>query len=149
MASFFGCSRVCEKKSDSYVNEEEGEALAAAVNDEADRWRKTKRERLMTGNDDENRNEKRKLYILDFRKNKHLRNIRYFEKLFVNSSILLVSDVEASAINFIKKYNNDSLNNHFSSKKTYNILHYNTSGFTFNKKSTKKIISHLFVKESD
>ncbi len=69
VASLFGCSGVCEKKSDSDAGEEEGEALAAAVNDEAGRWRKTRRERLMTGDDDEKRKEKRKLYILDFRKN--------------------------------------------------------------------------------
>ncbi len=35
MASLFGCSGVCEKKSDSDAGEEEGEALAAAANDEA------------------------------------------------------------------------------------------------------------------
>ncbi len=58
-----------EKKSDSDVGEDEGEALAAAANDEADRWRKTRRERLMTGDDDEKRKGKRKLYILDFKKN--------------------------------------------------------------------------------
>ena len=69
MASLFGCSGVCEKKSDSDADEEEGEALAAAANDEANRWRKTRRERLMTGNDDEKRKGKRKLYILDSRKN--------------------------------------------------------------------------------
>ncbi len=68
MASLFGCSRVCEKKSDSNAGEEEGEALAAAANDEADRWRKTRRERLMTGDDGEKRKGKRKLYILDFSK---------------------------------------------------------------------------------
>ncbi len=44
-------------------------ALAFGANDEADRWRKTRRERLMTGDDDEKRKGKRKLYILDFRKN--------------------------------------------------------------------------------
>ncbi len=60
---------MCEKKSDSDAGEEEGEALAAAANDEADRWRKTRREKLITGDDDEKRNGKRKLYILDFRKN--------------------------------------------------------------------------------
>ena len=61
----FDCSGVCEKKSDSDVGEEEGEALAAAANDEADRWRKTRTERLMTRDDDEKRKGKRKLYILD------------------------------------------------------------------------------------
>ncbi len=35
-----------EKKSDSDVGEEEREALASAANDEADRWIKTRRERL-------------------------------------------------------------------------------------------------------
>ena len=69
MASLFGFSRVCKKKSDSYSGEEKGEALATAANDEADRWRKTRRERLMTGDDDEKRKGKKKLYILDFRKN--------------------------------------------------------------------------------
>ncbi len=59
----------CEKKSDSDECEEEREALAAVANDEADKWRKTRRERLMTGDDDEKRKGKRKLYILDFRKN--------------------------------------------------------------------------------
>ena len=54
-----------EKKSNSDVGEEEGEALAAAANDETDRWRKTRRERLMTRDDDEKRKGKRKLYILD------------------------------------------------------------------------------------
>ena len=68
MASLFGCSGVCEMKSDSDADEEKGEALAAAANDEANRWRKKRRERLMTGDDDEKRKEKRKLYILDFRK---------------------------------------------------------------------------------
>ena len=68
MASLFGCSGVCEEKSNSNEDEEEGEALAAAANDEANRWRKTRRERLMTGDDDEKRKGKRKLYILDFRK---------------------------------------------------------------------------------
>ncbi len=68
MASLFGCNRVCEKKSDSDAGEEEGEALAAAANDETNRWRKTRRERLMTGDDDEKRKGKRKLYILVFRK---------------------------------------------------------------------------------
>ncbi len=68
VASLFGCTGVCEKKSDSNADEEEGEALAAAANDEANRWRKTRRERLMTGDDDEKRKGKRKLYILDFRK---------------------------------------------------------------------------------
>ncbi len=37
MASLFGCSGVCKKKSDSDVGEEEGEDLAAEANDEADR----------------------------------------------------------------------------------------------------------------
>ena len=69
MASLFGCSGVCEKKSDSDVGEEEGEALAAAANDEADRWRKTWRKRLMIGDDDEKRKGKTKLYIFDFSKN--------------------------------------------------------------------------------
>ena len=69
MASLFGFSWMCEKKSDSNVGEEEGEALAAAANYKADRWRKMRRERLMTGDDDEKRKGKRKLYILDFRKN--------------------------------------------------------------------------------
>ncbi len=69
MASLFGCSGVCKKKSDSNESEEEGETLAAVANNEADRWRKTRRERLMTGDDDEKRKGKRKLYILDFRKN--------------------------------------------------------------------------------
>ena len=54
-----------EKKSDSDADEEEGEALAAAANDEANRWRKTRREKLMTGDDDEKRKGKKKLYILD------------------------------------------------------------------------------------
>ena len=58
-----------EKKSESDANEEEGEALAAAANDEANRWRKTRRASLMTGDDDEKRKGKRKLYILNFRKN--------------------------------------------------------------------------------
>ncbi len=58
-----------EKKSDNDAGEEEGEALAAAANDEADKWRKTRRERLMTRDDDEKRKGKRNLYILDFRKN--------------------------------------------------------------------------------
>ncbi len=66
MASLFGCSRVCKKKNKSDGGEEEGEALAASANDEADRWRKTRRERLMTRDDDEKRKGKRKL---DFRKN--------------------------------------------------------------------------------
>ncbi len=57
-----------EKKSDSDVGEEGREALAAAANDEADWWRKTRREKLMTGEDDEKRKGKRKLYILDFKK---------------------------------------------------------------------------------
>ncbi len=57
-----------EKMSDSDAGEKEGEALAAAANDEADRWRKTRREGLMTGDDDEKRKGKRKVYILDFRK---------------------------------------------------------------------------------
>ena len=35
MASLFGCSGVCEKKSDSDEDEEDGEALATAANDEA------------------------------------------------------------------------------------------------------------------
>ncbi len=69
MASLFSCSGVCEKKSNIDAGEEEGEALAAAANDETDRWRKTRREKLMTGDDDEKRKGKRKLYILDFRKN--------------------------------------------------------------------------------
>ncbi len=69
VASLFGWSGVCGKKSDSDEGEEEGEALAAAANDEADRWRKMRRERLMTGDDDEKRKGKKKLYILDFRKN--------------------------------------------------------------------------------
>ena len=69
MASLFGFIGVCEKKSDNDEGEEEGEALAAIANDEADKWRKTRRERLMTGDDDEKRKGKRKLYILDFRKN--------------------------------------------------------------------------------
>ncbi len=58
-----------QKKIDSDKGEEEREALAAAANDEADRWRKTRGERLMTGDDDEKRKGKRKLYILDFSKN--------------------------------------------------------------------------------
>ncbi len=58
-----------KKKSDSDKGEEEGEDLAAAEIDEADIWWKTRRERLMTGDDDEKRKGKRKLYILDFRKN--------------------------------------------------------------------------------
>ena len=58
-----------EMKSNSDAGEEEEETLAAAANDEADRGRKTRRERLMTGDDDEKRKGKRKLYILDFRKN--------------------------------------------------------------------------------
>ncbi len=37
VASWFGCSWVCKKKSDSNVGEEEGEALADAANNEADR----------------------------------------------------------------------------------------------------------------
>ncbi len=57
-----------EKKSDSDADEEGGEALAAAANDKANRWRMTRRERLMTWDDDEKRKGKRKLYILDFRK---------------------------------------------------------------------------------
>ncbi len=69
VASLFGCSGVCEKKSNSDAGEEEGEALAAAAKDEANRWRKTRRERLMTRDDDEKRKGKKKLYILDFRKN--------------------------------------------------------------------------------
>ncbi len=69
MASLIDCSGVCKKKSDSDIGEEEGEALADAANNEADRWRKTKKERLMTEDDDEKRKGKRKLYILDFRKN--------------------------------------------------------------------------------
>ncbi len=56
-------------KSDSDEVEEGREALAATANDEADRWRKTRRERQMTGDDDEKRKRKKKLYILDFRKN--------------------------------------------------------------------------------
>ena len=58
-----------EKKSDSNASEEEGEALASAANDEADKWRKIKREGLMTGDDDEKRKGKKNLYILDFGKN--------------------------------------------------------------------------------
>ncbi len=58
-----------KKKSDNDVCEEEGEALVAAANNEANRCRRTKGERLMTGDDDEKRKEKRKLYILEFRKN--------------------------------------------------------------------------------
>ncbi len=69
MASLFGCSGVGEKKSENDAGEEERETLVAAANDEADRWRKTRRERLMTGDDDEKRKGKRKLYILDLRKN--------------------------------------------------------------------------------
>ncbi len=68
MASLFGCSGVCEKKSDSDADEEKGEALAAVANNEANRWRKTRRERLLTWDDDEKRKGKRKLYILDFKK---------------------------------------------------------------------------------
>ncbi len=68
MARVFDCSGVCEKKSDSDAGEEEGKVLAAAANDEADRWRKTRRERLMTGDDDEKRKRKKNLYILDFKK---------------------------------------------------------------------------------
>ncbi len=60
---------MCKEKSYSNKGEEEGEALAAAGNDEADIWRKTRRESLMTGDDDEKRKGKRKLYILDFKKN--------------------------------------------------------------------------------
>ena len=69
VASLFGCSGLCEKKSDSNEDEEGGEALAAAANDEANKWKKTRRERLMTGDDDEKWKGKRNLYILDFRKN--------------------------------------------------------------------------------
>ncbi len=69
MASLFGCSGVCKKKSDSDEVEEKGEALAVSANDEADRWRETRREKLMTGDDNEKRKGKRKLYILDFGKN--------------------------------------------------------------------------------
>ena len=69
VASLFGCNGVCEKKSDSDAGEEEGEALAAPANNEANRWKKTRRERQMTGDDDEKRKGKRKLYILDFGKN--------------------------------------------------------------------------------
>ncbi len=69
MASLFGLSGVCEKKSDSDAGEKEGEVLAASADDEADRWRKTRRERLMTGDDDDKRKGKRKLYILDYMKN--------------------------------------------------------------------------------
>ncbi len=58
-----------EKRSDSDEGEEGGEALAAAANDEAERWGKTRREGLMTGDDYGKRKWKRKLYILDFRKN--------------------------------------------------------------------------------
>ncbi len=68
VASLFGCSGMCEKKSDSNTGEKEGEALTAAANHEADRWRKMRRERLKTGDYDEKRKRKRKLYILDFRK---------------------------------------------------------------------------------
>ncbi len=59
MACLFGYSGVCEKKSDSKVSEKKGEALAAAANDEADRWKKTRREKLMTGDDDEKRKGKK------------------------------------------------------------------------------------------
>ncbi len=59
----FGCNGVCEKKSDSDAGEKEGETLAAAANDEVDRWKKTRRERLMTRDDDEKRKGKRKLYF--------------------------------------------------------------------------------------
>ncbi len=69
MASLFSCSGVCEKKGDSDADEEEGETLADVANDEADKCRKTRRKRLMTGDDDKKRKGKRKLYILDFRKN--------------------------------------------------------------------------------
>ncbi len=69
VASLFDISGVCEKKSYSDAGEEEREALAAAANKEADKWRKTRIERLMTGDDDEKRKGKRNLYILDFRKN--------------------------------------------------------------------------------
>ncbi len=69
MASLFGYSGVCEKKSDSDEGEEKEEALAAEANDEADRWRRTRRKGLMTRDDDEKRKGKKKLYILDFRKN--------------------------------------------------------------------------------
>ncbi len=48
-------------KSDSDVDEKEGEVLVAAANDEANRLRKTRRETLMTGDDDERRKGKRKL----------------------------------------------------------------------------------------
>ncbi len=57
-----------EKKSNSDADEEKGEALAGVANDEANKWRKTRREKLRTGDDDEKRKVKRKLYILDFRK---------------------------------------------------------------------------------
>ena len=60
---------MCEKKNESNTGEEEREAVAAAVNDEINRWRKTRRERLMIRDDDEKRKRKRKLYILNFRKN--------------------------------------------------------------------------------
>ena len=49
----FGCIGVCEEISDSDKDEKEGEALATAANDEGDSWRKTRRERLMTWDDDE------------------------------------------------------------------------------------------------
>ena len=58
-----------EKKSNSDGGEEEREALAAGVNNEADRLRKTEGEKLMPGDDDEKKKGKRKLYILDFKKN--------------------------------------------------------------------------------
>ncbi len=44
MAGLFRFSRVCKKKSDSDEGKKEEEALIAATNDEADRWRKTRRE---------------------------------------------------------------------------------------------------------
>ncbi len=50
-----------KKKSDSDIDKEGGEVLAAAANDEVDRWEKTRRKRLMTGDDDEKRKRKRKL----------------------------------------------------------------------------------------
>ncbi len=56
-------------KSESDEGEKEGEALAPVANDEGDRWRKMRREKLMTRDNDEKRKGKRKLYILDFRKN--------------------------------------------------------------------------------
>ncbi len=69
MACLFDCWWVWEKTSDSNAGKEKREALAASANNEADRWRKTKRERLIAEDDDEKRKRKSKLYILDFRKN--------------------------------------------------------------------------------